>query len=426
MTVRWQNWSGYHSSTPQSRVEPTDLGELCDVVRTASAPLRILGTGHSFTPLVKSDGTIVSLDKFSGMRNYDADALTVTAGAGTKLGELAMAMHKIGQAFPNMGDIDKQAFGGALATATHGSGATLGAYHTQLETIEIVDGRGKVREFSRKKNVDDLLAVIPGLGAFGAVTEVTFRNVASYRLRRRRWTLSIEEMLDQFNTMMTSHRSAEFYYAPFSRTALFVASDLSDEVAVTRPPDEDDETMAMLARVQRLTGWAPWLRKTVLKTALAGISREDYVADWLTVYPSERNIRFNEMEYHVPIEEGASTVAEVIALMEARFSDVYFPIEVRVVAPDEALLSPFYRRQTASIAIHHQAGSDPLPYFNAMEPIFRKHGGRPHWGKMHNLTARHLQASYPRFLEAMSVRRDIDPQNRFVSPYIATLFGIDL
>ncbi len=426
MTVRWQNWSGYHSSTPRFRSEPADVGELGDVICAAPAPVRILGTGHSFTPLVKSNGTIISLDKFSGIHTHDADALTVTAGAGMKIGEMAKAMHSIGQAFPNMGDIDKQAFGGALGTATHGSGAALGAYHTQLEAIQIVDGRGEVREFSRQKNADDLLAVIPGLGAFGAVTEVTLRNVASYRLRRRRWTLSIEEMLDQFHTMMTSHRSAEFYYAPFSRIALFIASDLSNELAVPRPPDEDDETMATLAKVQRLTGWAPWLRRAVLKKALAGIPREDYVADWLTVYPSERKVRFNEMEYHVPIEEGSNAVAEVISLMETRFSDVYFPIEVRVVSPDEAWLSPFYKRQTASIAIHHQAGTDPMPYFNAMEPIFRKYGGRPHWGKMHGLAAKDLQASYPRFLEAKSIRRDIDPENRFVSPYIAKIFGIDL
>ena len=44
-----------------------------------------------------------------------------------------------------MGDIDKQAFGGALGTATHGSGITLGAYHTQLEAMQIVDGRGEVQ-----------------------------------------------------------------------------------------------------------------------------------------------------------------------------------------------------------------------------------------------------------------------------------------
>ncbi|EBW1604008.1 oxidoreductase, partial [Salmonella enterica subsp. enterica serovar Kottbus] len=167
-------------------------------------------------------------------------------------------------------------------------------------------------------------------------------------------------------------------------------------------------------------------RKAILKRAIAGVAHENYVADWLTVYPSERDVRFNEMEYHLPIEEGPKALAEFIALLESRFSNVYFPIEVRVVAPDDALLSPFYKRPTASIAIHHQAGSDPMPYFNAMEPIFRKYGGRPHWGKMHSLKAKDLAALYPRFKQAMEMRRDLDPDNRFVSPYIASLFGIEM
>ncbi|EBX4817080.1 oxidoreductase, partial [Salmonella enterica subsp. enterica serovar Newport] len=254
MAERWSNWSGYQSATPRERPQPSTLEELSSVIQTAPGPVRILGTGHSFTPLVKSDGAILSLDHFKGIRAHDRQRLTLTAGAGTKIGVLARAMYDVGQAFPNMGDIDKQAFGGALGTATHGSGVTLGAYHTQLDAVQLVDGRGQVREFSRQKNADDLLAVVPGLGAFGAVTEVTIRNVPGYRLRRRRWALPIEEMIGQFQTLMAAHRSAEFYYIPFSRMALFIASDLSNDPVEKRPPDEDNDAVATLAMVQKFTG----------------------------------------------------------------------------------------------------------------------------------------------------------------------------
>lgn len=424
-TVPWSNWSGYQRATPQIRPQPRDVEELGQVIRTSPGPVRFVGTGHSFTPLVKCDGSIVSLDAFSGLRSHDPATMSLTAGAASKIGELARLMFDVGQAFPNMGDIDKQAFAGALATGTHGSGATLGAYHSQLEAVQIVDGRGRLREFSRTRNADDLLAVIPGLGAFGAVTEVTIRNMPNYRLRRRRWTLPIAAMIDQFETMMMAHRSAEFYYIPFSSTALFIASDLSDQPAGQRPPDEDNDAVATLKKVQQFVGWFPWLRRLLLRKAVGDVAREDYVADWLTVYPSEREVRFNEMEFHLPIEEGPKALKAVIDLLESRHSEIYFPIEVRIVAPDDAWLSPFHKRPTASIAIHHEAGLDPWPYFSAMEPIFRRHGGRPHWGKMHTLVARDLAALYPRFGQAMEIRRDLDPDNRFVTPYVAQLFGID-
>ena len=158
---------------------------------------------------------------------------------------------------------------------------------------------------------------------------------------------------------------------------------------------------------------------------MARLPAEDYVEDWVKVYTSERLTRFNEMEYHLPFEEGPKALREIIALAEKHFPEVYFPMEVRTVAPDDFWLSPFYKRPTCSIAIHHDAAGDPLPFMNAAEPIFRKHGGRPHWGKIHSLTAADFRKIYPRWDEAMKVRRDIDPHNRFLSPYMAKLFGLD-
>ena len=61
MSNTWSNWSGYVSAEPQLIATPTDAGELGDLVRTAPGPVRVVGAGHSFTPLVKSEGTIRSL-----------------------------------------------------------------------------------------------------------------------------------------------------------------------------------------------------------------------------------------------------------------------------------------------------------------------------------------------------------------------------
>ncbi|MGX5839244.1 D-arabinono-1,4-lactone oxidase [Mesorhizobium sp. ArgA1] len=421
---QWSNWSGYVTARPQAFAEPQTLDELSVAIRNSPGPVRFVGTGHSFTPLVRNDGTILSLDRFEGLKSHDPAKLTARVGAGTKIGALAKLLHGVGQALPNMGDIDKQAFGGALGTATHGSGITLGAYHTQLEAMLIVDGRGAVKEFDRAKSPDMIEAMGASLGAFGAVTEVTIRNMASYRMRHRRWTAPIADVLSQFERTMTAHRSAEFYYVPFSGQALLIASDITEAPATVRPPTEDDDAVTTLRKLRDYLSWFPWLRRRLIGSAFAKVPAEDYVEDWLKVFTSERNVKFNEMEYHLPFEEGAGALGELITLLETRFPDVYFPIEVRVVAPDNIWLSPFYKRPTCSIAIHHGVERDPMAYFNAAEPIFRKRGGRPHWGKMHSLTSKELSALYPRWNDAMAVRREMDPDNRFVSPYMARLLGV--
>jgi FAD-linked oxidoreductase len=421
----WQNRSGAVTAVPKSLAKPASLDELCHIIRTGPAPLRIAGAGHSFTPLVSSAGTVLSLDRFSGLKFAESGELRTRVGAGTRLGPLNTLLHEVGQALPNMGDIDKQSIGGALGTATHGSGITLGAYHTQLQAIQPVDGRGSLREFDRTSHSDAIDAMGVSLGIFGAITEVTLKNIPAYRLRRRRWVAPIREVLDQYEKLMTGSRSVEFFYVPHGECALMLTSDMTQDPATIRPTEDDEAMLTMLGELRTHPSSQPSTRRMLIEQALAQESDQDHVGEWLHVYPSERRTKFNEMEYHIPFEEGANALSEIIDLTERQFPDVYFPIEVRSVAADETWLSPFFRRPTCSIAVHHDIESDPVPFMRAAESIFRQYGGRPYWGKMHNLTAHDLSSLYPRWAEVLEIRREIDPDNRFVSPYIASLLGVD-
>jgi FAD-linked oxidoreductase len=421
----WRNWSGFVVAEPKAITAPRSEEELADAIRTSPGPIRFVGCGHSFTPLVKSEGTILSLDNFQGLKSHDPQKVQARVGAGTRIGAMTKLLHEVGQALPNMGDIDKQSFGGALATSTHGSGIGLCAYPAQLEAIRFIDGRGRPREFTRAENADAIAATAVSLGAFGAVTEVTISNERTYRLRRRRWCEPVAGVLDRFERVMTEKRSVEFFYIPFSGQAMMVTSEIAATSATKRPANDDDEGLATLRTLRNYLKRAPWLRKLLIGAAIARTPREDYVEEWLNVFASERNVKFNEMEYHLPLEEGAKALRATIALLETRFPEVYFPIEVRVVAADENWLSPFYKRPSCSIAVHHGAPEDPLPFFNAAEQIFRRHGGRPHWGKMHSLTAKDFAGLYPRWKDAMEIRREMDPENRFVTPYMARLLGVE-
>lgn len=420
----WKNWSGNVRATPRSICRPADEVELGDVIRTAPGPVRIIGSGHSFTPLVASEGTILDLGGFSGLEAHDAARMTATMGAGTPLGELTQLLHAAGQGLPNMGDIDRQTIGGALGTATHGSGIGLGAYHTQLQEVRLVDGRGDVREISAATQPDMIHAIGVNLGAFGAMTRVTFQNMPSYRLRRRRHALPVAAVLENFESLMISHRSSEFFLIPFSSHALHLSYDLTDAPVSGHPPEQDEDGLKTLKMLRNILKRFPWLRRKLIGGALARIKPEDFVDVWFGAYVSERRTRFNEMEYHLPFEVGARALREVITLMERDFPEVYFPLEVRSVMADETWLSPFYRRPTCSIAVHHDAAEDPGTLFKAVEPIFRKFDGRPHWGKMHSLTARDFATLYPRFKDAMDVRRELDPENRFISPYLAKILDV--
>ena len=67
MTDVWSNWSGWVKAWPQGIVAPTTEEEVASIVRDAPAPIRTAGRGHSFTPLVESDGTILTLFRLSSV-----------------------------------------------------------------------------------------------------------------------------------------------------------------------------------------------------------------------------------------------------------------------------------------------------------------------------------------------------------------------
>jgi len=133
---------------------------------------------------------------------------------------------------------------------------------------------------------------------------------------------------------------------------------------------------------------------------------------------NERPVRFREMEYHLPRENQIAALREVIAAIETYRSDVFFPIEVRAIAPDDAWLSSFYGRDSGSIAVHAYYKDDYAFFYTLIEPIFRRHGGRPHWGKLNSLKHDDFAALYPRWKEAMAVRDALDPEGKLLNPYL--------
>jgi len=48
----------------------------------------------------------------------------------------------------------------------------------------------------------------------------------------------------------------------------------------------------------------------------------------------------------------------------------------------------------------------------------RRHGGRPHWGKLNSLKYDDFAALYPRWKEALAVRDHLDPEAKLLNPYL--------
>ena len=64
--TKWRNWTGNVEGTPHYTMYPESIQDVVEVVELArkeGKKIRVVGSGHSFTPLVKTEEILVSLDE---------------------------------------------------------------------------------------------------------------------------------------------------------------------------------------------------------------------------------------------------------------------------------------------------------------------------------------------------------------------------
>jgi FAD-linked oxidoreductase len=422
MPERWTNWTGEQVCAPERIARPASEEELAAVVAEA-AHVRVAGTGHSFTDIACTDGVLVDLTRMDRVLAQHGELVTVQAGI--TLHELGKQLAARGLAMENQGDIDRQTLAGALATATHGTGARFGNLSSRVVSVRLVSATGDVVEVD---GGDDLLAVRVSLGALGAISAVTLRCVPRFTLRRVDEPRPLAEILERFEELADFNDHFEFFAFPYSDLALVRLSERGD--FEPRPPGRAERLLQdvllenavpdLLFRTGRLAPpLIPSLNRGVARL-VGGSTRTDLSH---RVYASRRDIKFTEMEYAVHREHGAEAARRVLELVTRRRLRVGFPIEVRVVAGDDALLSTAHGRDTVYVAVHQYRRMEFETYFRAVERIMADYGGRPHWGKRHYQLAATLRPLYPGWDRFQAVRARLDPGGKFTNDYCARALG---
>ncbi len=421
-SLPWRNWSGGLVAHPTGRFAPGSEGELIDWLKRTDGPVRPVGAGHSFTPLVPTDGHLVIVDKLAGLRSHDAERLTASFGAGTRLSDVGPALERVGQGPMILPDIDRQTLAGAISTATHGTGENIHSLAGYVRRLRLVTGAGELVEISGAEDPDMLRAAVVSVGALGIFTEVEMQNREAYRLKARNWAQRTEEVLESFDEMTATHRHFEMFPLTHSDYALVLAIDETDE-PVNNPPPSPEEEAAFGEAMRSWMALPPAERRPLINGLAEQIEPTEAVDASYRILSNVRNNRFNEMEYAVPREVGAECVREVLATIAKREIDVVFPLEYRYVKGDDLWLSMDEGGDRAAISVHRAASEDYRPLFDAVEPVFRKHGGRPHWGKVHSLSHRELAKLYPKFEDFRAIRARLDPAGRMLNDHLRVLFG---
>lgn len=430
---RWTNWAGTATADPQRVHEPRSVAEIAEVVASAATEgrrIRPWGSGHSFTPIAVAESDAIDLTGWSGIAAVDAGTHRVTVRSGTTLRRLNAELDGLGLAMTNLGDIDAQTIAGAVSTGTHGTGARLGGLATQIAQLELVLADGSVVTCSAEERPDLFSAARVGLGALGVITHVTLQCEPSFLLSAQERPEPLEQVLAGFDQFATENDHFEFYWFPYGSNALVKRNNRLPAGSEPKPLSRarrfvDYEIMENFAfgALCRTGRAVPRLVRPLGRFASAVLSAREYRDDSHRVFVTHRGVRFVESEFAVPRESVHHVLAELRTLVPRLTNPIAFPVEVRVAAADDIWLSTAQGRDSAYIAIHQFVGMPYLEYFAGFASIAAEVGGRPHWGKMHNLDAPALQKLYPHFDDFRRIREELDPAGVFSNPYLDRVLG---
>ena len=413
-----KNWAENIKYTASAVHVPESVEQVRQIVLRCPK-IRALGTRHSFNDIADSPSDLISITKLNRIVRFDLNSSqpTVTAEAGITYGALCAELNSRGFALHNLASLPHISVGGAVATATHGSGDRNGNLATAVVAMQIVRADGEVVEVSRQKTGDAFDGMVVSLGALGVVTELTLKVSPAYSMRQEVFeNLPLSDVRQHFDAITSSAYSVSFFTdwkSPRINQVWFKRRE-SDAISFQLSP-------AMRA--------ARNLHPLIVLGAENCTEQLNVVGAWHERLPHFR-MEFTpsageelQSEYFVSREHALDALDIVYGLRE-QIAPLLQISEIRTIAADELWMSPCY--QQACVSLHFTWKPD-WPGVKAVVPVIESQLSpfrpRPHWGKLFTMSREQLQEGYPKLPDFRQLMNKWDPTAKFTNSFLEHCLG---
>jgi L-gulonolactone oxidase len=418
---------------PECFHRPASEEELIAVVRRAAREgkrLKIVGAGHSWTPIALCDEHLATLDDYARVLHVDAEKLQVKVQAGIRLEALSSAMRSQGLAFPVLGTVKFQSIAGAISTATHGTGLRFGSVSSLVTELELITAAGEVLRASREQNTDVFAAARCGLGALGLISTVTLQCERVFCLKGIERREKLNSTLHDLDRLLESNDHFKLWWFPHTDTCLTFQQNRTTEApsrsALGRWWSDIAVRNGLVQPLMLACIAAPRITPAAVRF-FTGLTPQhvEFIDHSAEVFYHPTYIRHWETEYSIPRQNAAEAVERLAAWVNSHPSlRVNMPVDVRFVRGEDIWLSPAEGRDSVYIGVLQHRRLPYEEYFRGFEALMDEYGGRPHWGKMHTKTAAELRRLYPCFDDFLSLRERLDPGGMLLNSYLHRVLGV--
>lgn len=424
----WSNWARTVHSTPLGVAAPQDEAALQALVARAAAEgrrLRVPGSGHSWSAAAAPDDLWVRLDGLPQGVTVDGDQVEVRGPV--LLSALCRVLAGQGRMLPNLGTITAQTVVGATATGTHGTGLGLPILSAGVSAMRLIDGRGQVAAL--EADSPDLPTARVHLGALGIVTALRLHTTPHRRLHERLASYPLAAVLERLDDWLRQHQHLRLWWLPHAEVVQVYTADPSDAAdtgpnAMAVRMDRWGLQQPLFALLLAIGKLLPALVPTIHRVAQAtSFPPRQRVESQLNVLTMPVPPRHDEVEVSVDAAQVKDGLRAWWDLAHRQPHAPDFVQEVRFVAADDCALSPAHGRTSAYLGAYCTNPRTAAPYFADFMALGRDLGGRPHWGKGFDHSARELRPLYPHWDRFQALRRRLDPAGVFRGPWHDRVLG---
>jgi alditol oxidase len=409
------NWAGNLTYSTDNLFTPQTVAELQQNIKQCKKA-RGLGTKHCFNKIADSKENQISTAGFTKIIALDKTKNTITVEAGIKYGDICKYLDDNGYALHNLASLPHISIGGACATATHGSGIKNGCLATAVSSIEFVNGKGEVVNLSKEKDGEEFLGAIVNLGALGIATKLTLNLLPAFKMKQIVYqNLPMAELEKNFEAIMSAGYSVSLFTDWKNKNI--------NEVWIK---SKSDDLKSIAPNFYGATVAAKNLHPIEALDAINCTEQMGVDGPWYERMPHFKmgfipsSGKELQSEFFIPFTNAYEGMMAIEQLND-KVSPHLMITEIRAIAADELLMSPFYKK--TCVAFHFtwkQEVEEVLKVLPLIEEALAPFKPRPHWGKIFTLNPSVLQSRIEKLDEFKLLMNKHDPEGKFRNGFIDT------
>ncbi len=458
----WAQDGGVVVNDIHSQLNPTRVREIVSVesaaqieraVKRAAAAgqaVSIAGGRHAMgAQQFGSESVLVDLTKFNKVRSLNHTEGLVEVDAGIMWPALVDYLLKVQADRPRQWGIrqkqtgaDRLTIGGALAANVHGRGLKMKPFIDDVESFDIIDGRGERRTCSRTENAELFRLAIGGYGLFGIVSSVTLRLSPRQKIQRVVEVRDIDGLPAAFDERIAEgYAFGDFQFSVDERSGDFLRKGVFSCYRPVDPKtpvpngqrelvDEDWHALLLLAHNDKASAFDRYSKYYLSTSGQIYWSDTHQMSTYLDNYHLKLDTqlgardRATEMitEIYVPRRDLPSFMSEVAGTFRGNGVPIVYGT-VRLIEQDDESFLAWAKQPYACIifnlhTVHTEEGiARAGQAFRDLIDIGLKRTGRYYLTYHRHARRDQVEACYPQLPDFLRLKRTYDPHERFQSDW---------